>query len=173
MANTITLRSSDGRDFEVSDAVAMQTERIRKLMSRTPGEPILLEDVSSDTLAKVIQYFERQPQRQVVAVPSSPDSVLQVNNHHERSDSDSVKIDWVMLFQVIMLANTLGAVSILSITGNGNSSEGTTSENAITAENVAERPNDTSIPRNQEAVGSGSRGRLKRWSAFSEGVLPI
>ena len=57
----ITLMSSDGHKFDVEEAVVMQSRTIKDLVEKDNHalEPILLQNVTSVTLEKVIKYCEK------------------------------------------------------------------------------------------------------------------
>jgi S-phase kinase-associated protein 1 len=57
----ITLRTSDGEEIKVSEAVAMQSKLIRHMIEDDCAQDVIpLPNVTSKILAKVIEYCKRQ-----------------------------------------------------------------------------------------------------------------
>lgn len=107
----ITLKSSDGEAFEVDEAVALKSETIKHMVeegSTSSGFP--LPNVTSKILAKVLEYCKKH-----VEAEANPDG-KPTEDELKDWDADFVKVDQVMLFELIMAANYLNIKSLLDLT---------------------------------------------------------
>ncbi|KAJ8762128.1 hypothetical protein K2173_007278 [Erythroxylum novogranatense] len=116
MSNTrkITLRSSDGETFEVDEAVALESQKIKQMIEDDcPDNGITLSDVTSNILSKVIEYCKKHvetPQSDDRSFPSSVDDELKA------WDAEFVKVDQATLFDLIKAADYLKIQSLLDLT---------------------------------------------------------
>ncbi|KAK6245580.1 hypothetical protein SCA6_008670 [Theobroma cacao] len=100
----ITLRSLDGEDFEVDEAVALESQTIKHMIEDDSADNgIPLPNVTSKILSKVIEYCKKH-----VEAPKSDD--------RSASDADFVKVDQATLFDLILAANYLNIKSLLDLT---------------------------------------------------------
>lgn len=94
----VTLCSSDGEIFEVEETVAKQSETIKYLINfHCAGTGIPLPHVSGKILSKVIKYCEKHAEFESSSNYNSVDDALQT------WDSDFVKVDQDVLFELIMV----------------------------------------------------------------------
>ncbi|KAK3016594.1 hypothetical protein RJ639_005867, partial [Escallonia herrerae] len=110
----VTLRSSDGEEFEVEEAVAVESQTIKYMIEDDcAGSGIPLPNVTGDILAKVIEYCKRHV-----------DSSAKTDDHLATSaaddlnafDAEFVKVDQSTLFDLILAANYLDIKSLLDLT---------------------------------------------------------
>ncbi|GAA0164055.1 ubiquitin-protein ligase [Lithospermum erythrorhizon] len=102
----ITLKSSDGENFSVEEAVALESQTIKHMIEDGCADaPIPLPNVSSKILAKVIEYCKRHVESQ-----TDKDEDLKT------FDQDFVKVDQPTLFDLILAANYLNIKSLLDLT---------------------------------------------------------
>jgi S-phase kinase-associated protein 1 len=112
----ITLRSSDYKDFEVEEAVAMQSQIIRFMIEDDCADnAIPLPNVDSKTLTLVIEYCNKHVH--AAAETSSASSAggggeVDLN----KWDAEFVKVDQLTLFNLILAANYLDIKGLLDLT---------------------------------------------------------
>ncbi|KAE9444797.1 hypothetical protein C3L33_23305, partial [Rhododendron williamsianum] len=98
------LRSSDGEIFEVPQAVAEKSQLIKSMIEANFADPeIVLEKVTGEILAKVIEYCKKHAQSA---------SKCELKDF----DSKFVRVDLACLFDVILAANYLDISSLLDLT---------------------------------------------------------
>lgn len=98
----ITLKSSDGEEFVVDEAVAMLSQTIRHMIEdECAASGIPLPNVNSKILAKVIEYCKKHVEC-TPAVPSTGDDKA-VEEELRSWDSDFVKVDQSTLFDLILV----------------------------------------------------------------------
>ncbi|GFQ08852.1 skp1-like protein 4 [Phtheirospermum japonicum] len=106
----IVLKSSDGELFEVEETVAVESETIKHMIEDGCADnAIPLPNVTSNVLAKVIEYCKRHVGSSDVYDTSSQDDL-------KNFDNDFVKVDQGMLFDLILAANYLNIKSLLDLT---------------------------------------------------------
>eukprot|EP00253_Pinus_taeda_P035294 PITA_35294 len=109
----VSLRSSDGELFDVTEAVAFESQTIKYMIEDTgTANAIPLPNVSSEILSKVIAYCKYHVDAQ--------------NPAHEKSaiseedmkiwDEDFVKVDQDTLLDLILAANYLNIENLLDLT---------------------------------------------------------
>nr|ALA48969.1 S-phase kinase-associated protein 1 [Oryza minuta] len=114
----ITLKSSDGEEFEVEEAVAMKSQTIRHMIEDDCADSgIPLPNVNSKILSKVIEYCNKH----VHASTSADDATSTANNSTSADDlknwdADFVKVDQATLFDLILAANYLNIKELLDLT---------------------------------------------------------
>ncbi|URE32496.1 SKP1-like protein [Musa troglodytarum] len=107
MDKKIILKSSDGDEFEVDVAVAMESQTIRHMIEDDCFENgVPLPNVTSGILAKVIEYCRKH----VDAASKLPDEELKA------WDADFVKVDQATLFDLTLAANYLNIKGLLDLT---------------------------------------------------------
>ena len=96
----ITLRSSDGENFEVDEAVALESQTIKHMIEDDCADNgIPLPNVTSKILSKVIEYCKKH-----VEAPKSDDRSTSVDNELKAWDTDFVKVDQATLFDLILVS---------------------------------------------------------------------
>ncbi|KAK1302268.1 SKP1-like protein 1A [Acorus calamus] len=110
---TVTLRSSDGEEFEVPKEVALMSVTIRNIIEDAwDGINIPLYNVESGVLAKVIEYCKRH-------------SLATTTNNNEAMTEEELEAwdkDFVMnmdnheLFEVIMATNYMVVQGLMDLT---------------------------------------------------------
>ncbi|XP_020182258.1 SKP1-like protein 1 [Aegilops tauschii subsp. strangulata] len=120
----ITLKSSDGEEFEVEEAVAMESQTIRHMIEDDCADNgIPLPNVNSKILSKVIEYCNKHVQAKPAdgaaagagagasdAAPAAPAEDL------KNWDAEFVKVDQATLFDLILAANYLNIKGLLDLT---------------------------------------------------------
>jgi S-phase kinase-associated protein 1 len=124
----ITLKSSDGEEFEVEEAVAMESQTIRHMIEDDCADNgIPLPNVNSKILSKVIEYCNKHVQAaKPVAeggapapAPAAADSSSAAPAPAEdlkNWDAEFVKVDQATLFDLILAANYLNIKGLLDLT---------------------------------------------------------
>ncbi|GJM89944.1 hypothetical protein PR202_ga06175 [Eleusine coracana subsp. coracana] len=124
--NMITLKSSDGEEFEVEEAVAMESQTIRHMIEDDCADNgIPLPNVNSKILSKVIEYCNKHVHAAAAAAAAKSDD----NNDSTSAsasasggedlknwDADFVKVDQATLFDLILAANYLNIKGLLDLT---------------------------------------------------------
>ncbi|XP_040244505.1 SKP1-like protein 1 isoform X2 [Aegilops tauschii subsp. strangulata] len=106
----ITLKSSDGEEFQVEEAVAMESQTIRHMIEDDCADNgIPLPNVDSKILSKVIEYCKKHVQ----ASPKPADSGAA---DLKSFDAEFVKVDQATLFDLILAANYLNIKELLDLT---------------------------------------------------------
>ncbi|XP_028774490.1 SKP1-like protein 1A isoform X2 [Neltuma alba] len=106
----ITLKSSDGKPFEVDEAVALQSQTIKHMIEVDCADgDIPLPNVTSKILAKVIEYCKKHV--------DDANSEEKISEDDLRAwDADFVRVDQATLFDLILAANYLNIKSLLDLT---------------------------------------------------------
>ncbi|CAL9040224.1 SKP1-like protein 1A [Musa acuminata AAA Group] len=114
MDKKIILKSSDGEEFEVDVAVAMESQTIRHMIEDDCFENgVPLPNVTSRILAKVIEYCRKHVD---AASNSSGDASKVPDEELKAWDADFVKVDQATLFDLILAANYLNIKGLLDLT---------------------------------------------------------
>ncbi|XP_006359704.1 SKP1-like protein 1B [Solanum tuberosum] len=109
----ISLRSSDGEVFEVEEAVALESQTIKFLIEDDcAGSDIPISNVTSNILAKVLEYLKRH----VEADDKAADDKAAADNDLKVFDAEFVKVDQKTLFDLILAANYLNIKGLLDLT---------------------------------------------------------
>jgi S-phase kinase-associated protein 1 len=104
----VRLRSSDGKIFDVEEAVALQSTLIKKLAKDIGAEnPIPLPAVSSHILEKIIEYCRYHVHHPPRPVKSADDG--------DQWDVDFVNVDVPTLFQLGQAAHYLDIISLIDL----------------------------------------------------------
>jgi S-phase kinase-associated protein 1 len=109
----VKLKSSDDEMFEVEEAVAFESQAVKNMIEDTGMDhPIPLPNVSSKTLAKVIEYCKYHVDNQ----KASDDKPATSEDEIKAWDLDFVKVDQATLFNLILAANYLNIKNLLDLT---------------------------------------------------------
>jgi len=106
----ITLKSSDGETFEVSEAVALESQTIKHMIEDDCADnAIPVQNVTGKILAKVIEYCKKHVGAADADEKPSEDDL-------KNWDGEFVKVDQATLFDLILAANYLNIKSLLDLT---------------------------------------------------------
>ncbi|CAI9118545.1 OLC1v1020132C1 [Oldenlandia corymbosa var. corymbosa] len=110
----IVLKSSDGQRFEIEESVAVQSQLIKGMIEEdcVGHREISLKRVKSDILAKVVDYLNRHYGSCGSGSESSEEAAAEDLNSF---DSEFVKVDHPVLFDLILAANFLEIKSLLDL----------------------------------------------------------
>ncbi|XP_047088294.1 SKP1-like protein 1 [Lolium rigidum] len=112
----ITLKSSDGEQFEVDEAVAMESQTIRHMIEDDCADNgIPLPNVNAKILSKVVEYCSKHVQ---AAKPAAADGAADGAPAEDLKswDAEFVKVDQATLFDLILAANYLNIKGLLDLT---------------------------------------------------------
>ena len=121
----ITLKSSDGEEFEVEEAVAMESQTIRHMIEDDCADNgIPLPNVNSKILSKVIEYCNKHVHAAAAAASKAADDAASAaaavpppsGEDLKNWDADFVKVDQATLFDLILAANYLTIKGLLDLT---------------------------------------------------------
>eukprot|EP00253_Pinus_taeda_P028966 PITA_28966 len=109
----VTLKSSDNEFFDVTEAVASQSEYIKMMIEDTDtANGIQLPNVSGKILLKVIEYCKYHVKAQMLAAGKSAISEEEIKTW----DKEFVKVDEATLCDLILAANYLNIKNLLDLT---------------------------------------------------------
>jgi S-phase kinase-associated protein 1 len=103
----LTLRSSDGHEYEVSEAEAMESQTIKHMIEEGCADNgIPLPNVSSKILSKVVEFCRRHVKARAAdaedgEVSSKPKNVV---DDLKSFDAEFVKVDQATLFDLILVS---------------------------------------------------------------------
>ncbi|XP_044970851.1 SKP1-like protein 1 isoform X4 [Hordeum vulgare subsp. vulgare] len=104
MSTKITLKSSDGEEFDVDKTVAMESQTLRHMIEDVCADnAIPFPNVNSKILSKVIEYC-----KQHVQARPKPDM--------KSWDVEFIKVDQATLYDLILAANYLDIKGLLDLT---------------------------------------------------------
>uniref|UniRef100_A0A453TEF6 SKP1-like protein n=5 Tax=Triticinae TaxID=1648030 RepID=A0A453TEF6_AEGTS len=123
----IKLKSSDGKEFEVEQAVAMESQMIRHMIEDGyTDNGLLLRNVNSKILSKVIEYCNKHVQAKATdisdfgggarvsdATSAVPAALVE---DLKTWDADFVKVDKDTIFDIMLAANHLNIKGLLDLT---------------------------------------------------------
>ncbi|BFG20857.1 hypothetical protein CerSpe_071310 [Prunus speciosa] len=116
----ITLKSSDDEIFEVEEAVAVQSQTIKHMVEdNCANNAIPLPNVTSSTLAKVIEYCKKHHEEEYCKKYHEEEAAANGENREEilkNWDAMFVNVDQSILFALILAANYLNIKSLLNLT---------------------------------------------------------
>ncbi|XP_006646753.1 SKP1-like protein 1 [Oryza brachyantha] len=115
----ITLKSSDGEEFEVEEAVAMESQTIRHMIEDDCADNgIPLPNVNSKILSKVIEYCNKHVHASNSTSDDAPAPATNSTSADDLKnwDADFVKVDQATLFDLILAANYLNIKGLLDLT---------------------------------------------------------
>ncbi|KAI9076992.1 hypothetical protein K1719_041068 [Acacia pycnantha] len=110
----VTLRSNDDEEFDIPMNVASQSEFIKNtLHDLGDGKVVPLENVNSAILAKVIEYCKKHAEAATEDGEAANDAsaVEELN----RWDAEFTKLDYNLLFEIVLAANYLDIKSLLDL----------------------------------------------------------
>ncbi|XP_022855411.1 SKP1-like protein 1A [Olea europaea var. sylvestris] len=108
----ITLKSSDGEVFEVEELVALESLTIRHIIEDDCADSAIpVPNVTGKILSMIIVYCKKHAE---AAAANANDVVAE--NDLKAFDSEFVKVDQAILFDLIMAANYLNIKSLLDLT---------------------------------------------------------
>ncbi|GAA0167537.1 ubiquitin-protein ligase [Lithospermum erythrorhizon] len=101
----ITLKSYDGEEFIVDEAVALQSQTIKHMIEDDCVDDVIpVPNVAGNILAKVIEYCKKHVE------PTSDDDDV------EAFDAEFFKVDQSTLLEIVLAANYLNIKSLLEHT---------------------------------------------------------
>lgn len=111
MSKKIILESSEGKSFEVDEAVALECQTIKNMIEDdcTDGG-IPLANVNSATLSKVIDYCKKHVEAAAAAEANAGDKdIYGANKDIELKtwDEEFVKVDQPLLFDLMLVSHAL------------------------------------------------------------------
>ncbi|XP_037424714.1 SKP1-like protein 1 [Triticum dicoccoides] len=111
----ITLKSSDGEEFQVEEAAAMESQTIRHMIEDDCADNgIPLPNVDSKILSKVIEYCKKHVQAD--SSSSTSTAAAAPAEDLKSFDAEFVKVDQATLFDLILAANYLNIKGLLDLT---------------------------------------------------------
>ncbi|KAM3391326.1 hypothetical protein ACQJBY_012789 [Aegilops geniculata] len=111
----ITLKSSDGEEFQVEEVVAMESQTIRHMIEDDCADNgIPLPNVDSKILSKVIEYCKKHVQAD--AGSSTSTAAAAPAEDLKSFDAEFVKVDQATLFDLTLAANYLNIKGLLDLT---------------------------------------------------------
>ncbi|XP_058070335.1 SKP1-like protein 1A [Magnolia sinica] len=109
----VTLKSSDGEEFLIDEAVALKSQTIKHMIEDDcTDNGIPLPNVTSKILSKVIEYCKKHVEADVSKKPDDRSS----DEELKAWDADFVKVDQEILFDLILAANYLNIKRLLDLT---------------------------------------------------------
>nr|QKV43681.1 SKP1-like protein [Dianthus caryophyllus] len=126
----IHLKSSDGEDFEVDEAVLLESQTIKHMIEDGCADSVIpLPNVTGKILAKVIEYCKKHLEAGDHNKASSSSSSLyssssssfgvgddDANKELQNWDKEFLEVDQDTLFDLILAANYLNIKSLLDLT---------------------------------------------------------
>ncbi|XP_024374220.1 SKP1-like protein 1A isoform X1 [Physcomitrium patens] len=108
----VKLISSDNDEFEVDEAVAFESETLRNMIQDTgTNVPISIPNVSSDILAKVLEYCSYHAETMETHDDKPPITDAQIREW----DADFVDVHPATLYSLILAANYLNIKNLLDL----------------------------------------------------------
>ncbi|KAI0500041.1 hypothetical protein KFK09_018249 [Dendrobium nobile] len=113
----ITLKSSDGKEFVVEEAVARESKTLLHMIDDGFADEVIpVPYVDSNILAKVIEYCTKHADYVSKLCEGLPfDKYIRTVNL-KKWDADFVKVDQITLFDLINAANHLNIKGLLDLT---------------------------------------------------------
>ncbi|XP_058070334.1 SKP1-like protein 1A [Magnolia sinica] len=106
----VTLKSSDGKEFVIDEAVALESQTIKDMIEDyCTDNSILLLNVTSKILSKVIEYCKKHVEADASNDHSSDEEL-------KAWDADFIKVDQATLFDLIKAAKYLNIQRLLHLT---------------------------------------------------------
>lgn len=112
----ITLRSSDGEEFEVEEAVANQSEMLANMIEDGCFDGgIPLPNVTGKVLAKILEYCTKHADF-AAAKPAGDDGSRPATKEEIASwDADYISVDQDVLYDIIVASNYLNIKNLLDL----------------------------------------------------------
>jgi S-phase kinase-associated protein 1 len=112
---TITLVSSDGEKYQISDKAAKRSQLIKGVMDDFPDDPeVPLHNVKSTILEKIIKYLEYYKDTE----PREIEKPLPSNNFNECVDSwdyNFIDLELDVIFEMILAANYMDIKPLMEL----------------------------------------------------------
>ncbi|XP_044970863.1 SKP1-like protein 1 [Hordeum vulgare subsp. vulgare] len=122
----ITLKSSDGEEFDVDKTVAMESVTLRHMIEdECADNAIPLPNVNSKILSRVIEYCKQHVQARPkpadsaaadASSSSSPAAAPAPTVDMKNWDAEFIKVDQATLYDLILAANYLDIKGLLDLT---------------------------------------------------------
>ncbi|CAE6226441.1 unnamed protein product [Arabidopsis arenosa] len=120
----ITLKSSDGENFEIDEAVALESQTIKHMIEDDCADNgIPLPNVTSKILSKVIEYCKKHVEAAAKSETTTDAAATTTTVASGSSDEDLktwdsefIKVDQGTLFDLILAANYLNIKGLLDLT---------------------------------------------------------
>ncbi|KAG0488517.1 hypothetical protein HPP92_007080 [Vanilla planifolia] len=113
---SVTLKSSDGEEFVVEEAVAMESQTIGHMIEDGCGGSIIpLPNVTGKILSKVIEFCKKHVEAGTKPLVSGCDE-KSIEDELKCWDADFAKVDQATLFDLILAANYLNIKPLLDLT---------------------------------------------------------
>ncbi|PRQ21911.1 putative S-phase kinase-associated protein [Rosa chinensis] len=110
----LTLTSCDGDDFQIREAVALESQTIKHMVEDGCADnAIPLPNVTGAILAKVIEYCKRHVEDKE---SKNEDNKNDQEESLKEFDADFVDVDQGVLFDLILAANYLNIKGLLDLT---------------------------------------------------------
>jgi S-phase kinase-associated protein 1 len=113
----LKLQSSDKEIFEVDRDVALKSETVKNMIDdvepAAADQPIPLPNVTSKILAKVIEYCKYHVEAEKA---NNPERTAPTEDEKKAWDTDFVKVEQSVLFDLILAANYLNIKDLLDLT---------------------------------------------------------
>ncbi|KAI5010133.1 hypothetical protein ZWY2020_012270 [Hordeum vulgare] len=122
----ITLKSSDGEEFDVDKTVAMESQTLRHMIEdECADNAIPLPNVNSKILSRVIEYCKQHVQARPkpadsgaadASSSSAPAAAPAPTVDMKNWDAEFIKVDQATLYDLILAANYLDIKGLLDLT---------------------------------------------------------
>jgi S-phase kinase-associated protein 1 len=114
-SKTITLVSSDGEKFQVSEKAARRSQLIKGIIDDYPDDPeVPLHNVKSNILQRIISYLEyykdTEPREIEKPLPS-----INFNDCVDAWDFQFIELDIEVIFEIIFAANYMDIKPLLEL----------------------------------------------------------
>ncbi|KAJ2492174.1 hypothetical protein IWW37_001622 [Coemansia sp. RSA 2050] len=112
----VVLQSSDGKNFTVERAVAIQSVLIKNLLEDIgeSDEPIPLPNVNAKVLEKVIEYCEYHVD-DPAPILDDLDEIPKRSDDITPQDENFMKVDQELLFEILLAANYMDIKPLLEL----------------------------------------------------------
>lgn len=111
----VVLRSSDGHTFKVEEKVAFESQTIKNMIEDCDDSSFYpLPNVTADVMAKVIEYCKRHVEAADHKAQADPTNNV-AKDDLKAFDTEFMKVDQNMLFELILAANYLNIKNLLDL----------------------------------------------------------
>ncbi|MCD7456609.1 hypothetical protein HAX54_032328 [Datura stramonium] len=112
---TVTLKSSDDKEFEVEEGAVIQSEMIKNMIEDGYAASVIpLPNIDGKTLSNVIEYLNKHISKDEDEDDGKPAETGKEDDLKE-FDEQFVNMDWEELFDVIMAANYLSIHELMEL----------------------------------------------------------
>lgn len=117
MAEKVTLKSSDGQEFQVDEDVAFQSITVKNMIEDTGAEfAVPLPNVNGVTLSKVLEYCNKHSDHQKQLDKAADDHAKRaLDKTVNQWDRDFINVDQAVLYFVTLAANYLNIKDLLQL----------------------------------------------------------